>query len=104
MLYEVITILVDAGPVAYISFTRNIINGSVYKDEIIGSIEFLGSFFDIKSPLDGVIVEVNESITETPDLIVSDPYHGGWLFRMELSDPAELLDLMDEERYLQCFM
>ena len=59
------------------------------------------AFFDVPSPVpvSGTVVAVNEDLTTTPELVNSDPYGAGWIFRVELSDAAELGTLMDPAAY-----
>ncbi len=54
---------------------------------------------DVYSPLTGEVLAINESLEESPELVNSDAYGDGWLFRVMPSDPAELEDLLDAEAY-----
>ena len=54
---------------------------------------------DVYSPVSGLIVEVNARVVESPELINTDPYGDGWLFKVQLSEPAEVEDLMDCDQY-----
>lgn len=54
---------------------------------------------DIYSPVTGEIVEVNEALEDAPELVNSDPYGDGWMFKVKLSDAAELDGLLDAEGY-----
>ena len=47
----------------------------------------------------GEVVEVNDAVSDTPELVNGDPYGDGWLIKVRLSDPAELDGLMDEPAY-----
>jgi glycine cleavage system H protein len=51
------------------------------------------------APLSGEIVEVNEALTDAPEQINEDPYGGGWLVKIRLSDASEVEELMDRETY-----
>jgi len=50
-------------------------------------------------PVSGEIVEVNPAITDTPDVINKDPYGKGWMIKIKMSDPAEVKELLDAEKY-----
>ena len=50
-------------------------------------------------PVSGVVTEKNESVEETPSLINQSPYEKGWLFKIQLTKPEELKDLLDEAAY-----
>lgn len=64
-------------------------------------IESVKAAFDIYSPVSGKIVEVNNALTDSPQTVNDSPYDKGWLFKIELSDPAELDQLMDATTYNQ---
>jgi glycine cleavage system H protein len=62
-------------------------------------VESTKSVSDIYAPVSGTVVAVNEQLATTPELVNSDPYRAGWIFRVELADPAELETLMDAAAY-----
>ena len=71
----------------------------VAKDDEIVVIESVKAASDILAPLDGEIVEVNESIVGDPTLVNQDATGEGWFFKMKLSNPSDMDDLMSEEEY-----
>jgi glycine cleavage system H protein len=54
---------------------------------------------DIYSPVSGEITEANQAIVANPALVNTDPYQGGWFYRLKLSSPAELDALLTPEQY-----
>lgn len=64
-----------------------------------GVVESVKAASDVYSPIAGDVIEVNEALRSTPELINQDPYGEGWLFRMQPTDEAELDELMDSEDY-----
>ncbi|HSG52889.1 MAG TPA: glycine cleavage system protein GcvH [Rheinheimera sp.] len=54
---------------------------------------------DIYAPLSGEIVEINEALVDAPELVNNSPYEDGWMFKIKLSDEAELAALLDAEGY-----
>lgn len=54
---------------------------------------------DIYAPLSGEIVEVNDALTDSPELVNNSPYEDGWMFKIKVSDEAELAALLDAEGY-----
>lgn len=54
---------------------------------------------DVYSPVSGTVSEANAALEGEPELVNSDAEKGGWLFRVELSDPGELDALMDRAAY-----
>lgn len=67
--------------------------------EACAVIESVKAASDIYAPLSGEIVQANGELEDSPELVNSDPYGEGWLFRMIPSDPAQIDDLMDAEAY-----
>jgi glycine cleavage system H protein len=51
------------------------------------------------APLSGEVTEVNEALTDSPELINSDPYGEGWLVKVKLSDTSEVESLLDVGAY-----
>jgi len=64
-------------------------------------VESTKSVSDIYAPVAGAIVEVNRALDDTPELVNQDPYGAGWMFKLELSEPADVETLMDAARYRQ---
>ncbi|MFV4846380.1 glycine cleavage system protein GcvH [Edwardsiella tarda] len=54
---------------------------------------------DIYSPLAGEIVAVNEALVDAPELVNSEPYQAGWLFKIRADDPAEYAALLSADEY-----
>ena len=67
----------------------------VAKDEV----ESVKAVSDVFAPLSGEIVEVNDSLEESPELVNEDPYGEGWMVRVRLSDPSEVDALLDVDAY-----
>ncbi len=67
--------------------------------EACAVVESVKAASDVYSPLSGEVVAGNEALADNPELINQDPYGEGWIFRIKLSDPAELEALMDAEAY-----
>jgi glycine cleavage system H protein len=64
-----------------------------------GEVESTKSVSDVYAPISGRVVETNPALADTPELVNSDPYGEGWMFVVELSDPAELASLLDAVGY-----
>jgi glycine cleavage system H protein len=62
-------------------------------------VESVKAASDIYSPVSGEIVDVNEALADTPEIINNDPYGDGWLFSIRLDDAEEIEDLMDADAY-----
>jgi glycine cleavage system H protein len=60
--------------------------------EVCGEIESTKSVSDLYTPVDGVVVEVNQRLVVDSGRVNADPYGAGWLFRVRVTGPGELLD------------
>ncbi len=74
------------------------VGAEVSAGEVVGTVESVKAAADIMSPVSGEIVEVNEALEDTPEIINEDPY-GAWIFKVKASDLSELDDLMTAEEY-----
>lgn len=70
------------------------------KDEV-AVVESVKAASDIYSPVSGEIVAINEALVDAPETVNSQPYDGGWFFKVEISDETELEELMDAEAYAE---
>ena len=69
--------------------------------ETFGEVESTKSVPDLYSPVSGTIVERNDELDKSPELINSDPYGQGWLVVVEVTDPGELDELLDADAYAE---
>lgn len=67
--------------------------------EACAVVESVKTASDIYSPLSGEVTEVNAAVVSNPALVNSEPYLGGWLFKLRLSNPAEPNHLLSPEQY-----
>ena len=67
--------------------------------EACAVVESVKTASDIYSPVSGEIVETNKAAVADPALVNSEPYEGGWFYKIRLSNPAELNSLLDAEGY-----
>ena len=74
-------------------------NEEVTKHEEVAVVESVKAASDIFSPVSGVISEVNVLLEDTPETINSDPLDNGWIFKITITNPDELDDLMDLDSY-----
>jgi len=64
-----------------------------------GTIEAVKTVSDLYMPIPGTIAEINQTIIDTPETINSDPYGDGWMLKIEISEDADLSELMDSGAY-----
>ena len=67
--------------------------------DTVGTIESVKAVADLFLPVSGEIVEINEAVVDTPELVNTDPMDEGWLFKVKLSDTSEIDQLMDAAAY-----
>jgi glycine cleavage system H protein len=75
------------------------VGATVTKDSSYAEVESVKAVSDVIAPLSGEVLEVNESLSGSPEKINEDPYGEGWLVKVRLSDAAEADELMDAETY-----
>jgi glycine cleavage system H protein len=67
--------------------------------EACAVVESVKTASDIYSPVSGEVVEANKAVVDNPALVNSEPYGGGWFFKVRLADPGELSGLLGPEQY-----
>lgn len=85
------------GDVVYVDLPQ--VGKVVKKGEVFMSVESVKAASDIYAPVSGKIVEVNQKLSNQPELINKDAEGEGWLVKIEMSDAGELADLLDREAY-----
>lgn len=71
----------------------------VGKGDAVSVVDSVKAASDVYSPVSGTVDQANAALADEPELVNSDAEKGGWLFRLTLTDPAELDGLMDEAAY-----
>jgi glycine cleavage system H protein len=75
------------------------VGSEVSKDSSYAEVESVKAVSDVIAPLSGQITAVNETVPDRPEVINEDPYGGGWLVKVRLSDPSEADGLLDAGGY-----
>jgi glycine cleavage system H protein len=75
------------------------VGAQVSADEPFAEVESVKAVSDIFAPLSGEVVEVNQAVSDKPELINEDPYGAGWLVKVDLSDSSENDKLLDATTY-----
>lgn len=76
------------------------IGKQVAKDGEAAVVESVKAASDVYAPVSGEVVEINDALSDTPELVNSDATGDGWFMKIKLSDPSELDGMMDEAAYL----
>ena len=74
---------------------------AVHAGEPFGSVDSVKAVSDLMSPVTGEVVEVNDDVEGSPELINQEPYGTGWLIIVRMEEPSELDSLMGSEEYEQ---
>ena len=84
------------GNVVYVDMPE--VDDEVTAGEEFGAVESVKAASDLIAPVSGTVVEINEALEDGPELLNKDAF-GNWIIKVQLSDPAELDNLMDVEAY-----
>ena len=76
------------------------VGSSVTANEFYAEVESVKAVSDVIAPLSGEIVEVNVGLADAPEAINEEPYGGGWMVKVKLSDRSELEALLDRDAYV----
>jgi len=89
----------ELGDIVYVELPS--VGDKTKQMEPFGTIEAVKAVSDLYAPLTGEVVEVNEALADSPDMVNKDPYGEGWMIRIEMADPSELEKLLSAEDYKQ---
>ena len=107
--HEYVKVEGEYGYIGITDYAQNALGNVVYVDmpdvddeveagEEFGAVESVKAASDLISPVSGVVVEVNDALADNPELVNADPY-ANWIIKVELSDNAELDNLLSAEDY-----
>ena len=69
------------------------------KEEVFGSVEAVKTVSDLFMPIGGTVIEINENIESSPELVNSDPYGDGWMIKIEINEASDIENLLSAEEY-----
>jgi glycine cleavage system H protein len=87
----------ELGEIVYVDVTS--LGETVAKEEVFGSIEAVKTVSDLFLPLSGEVVEFNDELNDSPELVNQDPYGKGWIIKVKISDISELDALLNTAEY-----
>jgi glycine cleavage system H protein len=87
----------ELGDVVFVDIDPSL--SEITKGESIGTIEAVKTVSDIFAPFSGKVVEINEGLKDSPEIVNTDPYGNGWMLKVEIGDQFELSDLLDAAGY-----
>ena len=87
----------ELGDIVYIEVDT--VDEELSKDEVFGTVEAVKTVSDLFLPMSGKIIEFNESLNDNPEKVNDSPYGEGWIIKVEITNPAELDELLDSKTY-----
>jgi glycine cleavage system H protein len=71
----------------------------VTKGDSFGTVESVKAVEELKAPVSGTIIERNDSIIDSPEIVSDDPFGDGWLIKVRVNDPSEINDAFSADQY-----
>src|ERR1700719_283834 len=87
----------ELGDIVYVDLPK--VGATAEKGKTIGSVESVKAVSDIFAPVSGEVTAVNELLTTSPEKLNEDPHGAAWLFKVKLTAPAEVAELMGAADY-----
>ena len=87
----------ELGDIVYVEIET--VGKTLMAEAVFGTVEAVKTVSDLYLPVSGTINEVNPALTDSPELVNSDPYNGGWMVKMTVNNPDDVKALMDAAAY-----
>ncbi len=87
----------ELGDIVYVDLPK--IGTKLEQGKPLGSVESVKAVSDIYSPVSGEVIEINESLTTTPEKLNEDPHGAAWLVKLRMSAPDEVKQLLSSSDY-----
>lgn len=87
----------ELGDIVYVEVET--VGEELGQEEVFGTVEAVKTVSDLFLPVSGNILEFNDQLESEPEVVNTDPYGAGWMIRVEISDPSQLEELLDNEQY-----
>ena len=89
----------ELGDIVYVEVET--VGETMAQEEVFGSVEAVKTVSDLFLPMSGEIIEFNEALEATPEVVNNDPYGAGWMVKVRVSDASEFEALLDAAAYAQ---
>ena len=87
----------ELGDIVYVDI--NTLGKEVSREDVFGTVEAVKTVSDLFMPLSGKILEINKKLDANPELVNSEPYGDGWMVKIEISDAAQVAELLNAGDY-----
>jgi glycine cleavage system H protein len=91
----------ELGDIVFVELPE--VGDTVSVGESFGTVESVKTVSELYAPVSGKIVEINEVLSDSPELINESPYEGGWMIIVELSDAGQMDQLLTPEQYEEMY-
>ena len=89
----------ELGDVTYVEVPQ--VGKTLAKGDAFGVVESVKAVSDIYAPLAGEVIEVNDALANSPELVNESPFEGAWMIKIRLADPSAAESLLDASAYEQ---
>ncbi|RIJ43146.1 glycine cleavage system protein GcvH [Pontibacter oryzae] len=87
----------ELGDIVYVDIDT--VDKQVNQDDVFGTVEAVKTVSDLFSPLNGTVLEFNEQLENSPELVNSDPYGEGWIIKLSIDDASQVEGLLTADGY-----
>ncbi|WP_394760221.1 glycine cleavage system protein GcvH [Flavobacterium sp.] len=87
----------ELGDIVYVEVET--LDQTLSQDEVFGTVEAVKTVSDLFLPLSGEIIEFNDQLEVTPEVVNSDPYGNAWMIKVKISNPSEIETLLSSDDY-----
>ena len=87
----------ELGDIVYVEIET--VGENLDQEEVFGSVEAVKTVSDLFMPVSGEVIELNENLDSSPELVNTDPYEQGWMVKVKMSNPSEVDALLSSSEY-----
>ena len=87
----------ELGDIVYIEVDK--LDSEINSNDVFGTVEAVKTVSDLFMPVTGKVIEVNSLLEDTPEVVNDDPYGQGWIIKIEVTNPADVENLMSSDNY-----
>ena len=89
----------ELGDIVYVEIET--VGDNLSVEEVFGTVEAVKTVSDLFMPVNGEVLEFNETLEDTPESVNDEPYDSGWMIKIKVDDPSQLNDLLSHDQYKQ---
>jgi len=87
----------ELGDIVYVDI--NTVGKTLAEEEVFGTVEAVKTVSDLFLPVAGTVTEINPLLEKQPELVNTDAYGDGWMIKMEVTNPADVAELLSSQAY-----